>query len=167
MEEVWRECLPNYEASNLGRIRRSAPGRKTHAGRILKQQMLANGYYSVRPTMDGKNKQFYVHDLIAAAFIGPKPDGAHVNHKDGVKANNAKGNLEYTTRKGNMEHAADMGLMARGEAHPGRKLSDERVRQLRADRAAGMSFSRLARKHGVSIATAFNAANGTTWAHVA
>lgn len=166
MMEEWRNSVANYEVSSMGRMRRSTAGRKTFAGRILKQQLLQNGYFSVRPTVDGRNKQFYTHDLIAAAFNGPKPEGAHVNHKDGMKTNNAPSNLEYTSRKGNMEHAAVMGLMARGESHPQRKLDDERVRQLRADRGAGLSFSQLARKHGVSIATAFNAANGHSWAHV-
>lgn len=166
--EEWRPSMvPNYEVSSLGRVRRSAPGRKTYAGRVMKQQRQECGYYSVRPTVEGANVFFYVHDLVAAAFIGPRPAGAIVNHKDADKTNNVWSNLEYTTHAGNMAHAADNGCMAHGEGHPAHKLTDERVRQLRADRASGMSFSKLAAKHGVSIATAFNAANGKTWSHVA
>ncbi len=167
MTEQWREFMPNYEASDVGRIRRSADGRRTHVGRVMKPQLIAIGYLMVRPTLNGKNVSIYVHDAVAVAFIGPKPEGAHVNHKDGNKTNNRADNLEYTTRAGNMAHAAEAGLMVRGQDHPRAKLTDERVRSLRADRTAGLSFSRLAKKYGVSIATAFHAANGTNWKHIA
>jgi hypothetical protein len=166
-DEEWRQLAPNYEVSSLGRVRRSTPGRRTFAGRILKQQAQECGYFSVRPTVDGENTFFYVHDLVAAAFVGPKPDGAIVNHIDTDKHNNRAGNIEYTTHAGNMKHAADNGLMARGEAHPGSKLTADTVRQLRLDRGAGLSFSRLATKHGVSIATAFGVVHRTQWKHVA
>lgn len=165
-EEIWRECLPNYEVSSMGRVRRSAPGRRTYAGKVMSAKLLKIGYYAVSPTIDGKNKTFYVHDLVAAAFIGQKPPGLHVNHIDGDKKNNKPGNLEYVTRKANMEHAGRTGLMVRGEAHPGSKMDESSVRQLRADRSAGLSFSVIARKHGISIATAFNIAGGTLWGHI-
>lgn len=65
----------------------------------------------------------------------------------------------------NMAHAAAKGLMARGGSHPRAKLSVESVRQLRKDREAGISFSRLAQSYGISIATAFNAVKGKNWSH--
>ena len=102
----------------------------------------------------------------AAAFIGAKPEGMHVNHIDGDKTNNATTNLEYVTRKGNMEHAARTGLMVRGATHHQSKLTPATVVQLRQDQSAGMSYSKLAAKYGVSIATAFNAAKGNNWNHV-
>jgi hypothetical protein len=165
--EVWRPSLaPNYEVSDLGRVRRSAPGRRTYAGRVMKPQLMRIGYLSVRPTVAGENVAFYVHDLVAAAFIGPKPPGASVNHIDGAKTNNAPANLEYVTHAENMRHAADAELMVRGEGHPQHKLTEDGVRQVRADRSSGMSFSKLAAKHGISIATAFNVANRKYWSHV-
>lgn len=166
--EEWRPSMvPNYEVSSLGRFRRSAPGRKTYTGRVMKQQLQGGNYLTVRPTVDGRNVIFYVHDLVAAAFHGPRPAGAIVNHRDTDKTNNAQSNLEYTTHAGNMAHAAENGCMVRGEDHHARKLTEDGVRQLRADRAGGMSFSKLAAKHGISIATAFNVANGKYWSHVA
>jgi len=167
MSEQWRDCLPGYQVSNLGRVRRSEPGRKTFAGRVLKAQMMSIGYWSVRPVIDGKNKVFYVHALVAKAFLGVRPDGYSVNHIDGDKANNVPSNLEYVTHAGNMSHAAAAGLMAHGEGHPAAKLNDESVRALRSDRIGGMPFSRLAKKYGISIATAFNVARGTYWKHIA
>lgn len=167
MNEQWREFAPNYEVSDAGRVRRSADGRKTFCGRIMKLQQQRVGYLSVNPTVDGKNVQFYVHDAVALAFIGPKPAGASVNHIDGDKMNNTASNLEYVSHAENMRHASESGLMVHGAAHPAAKLNDDAVRSLRADRVAGLSFSRLARKYGISIATAFYAANGTNWKHIA
>jgi len=53
--------------------------------------------------LDGKN--YRVHRLVAAAFIG-KSD-AEVNHKDGNRSNNYFENLEYCTHEYNMGHGAD------------------------------------------------------------
>ncbi|MEY4713317.1 MAG: hypothetical protein RIS88_2767 [Pseudomonadota bacterium] len=165
--EEWRQSLaPNYEVSSLGRVRRAVAGRKTYAGRVMKQQLLSIGYLSVKPTINGKNVSFYVHDLVAAAFIGQKPEGGRVNHIDGVKTNNAPHNLEYVSHAENMRHAAESDLLVRGEDHHAHKLTEDRVRELRADRSGGMSFSKLAKKHGVSIATAFHIAKGHYWSHV-
>lgn len=165
--EEWRPSMvPNYEVSSLGRVRRSAPGRKTYVGRVMKQQRQECGYMSVRPTVDGANVFFYVHDLVAAAFHGPKPPGQIVNHKDTDKTNNVPSNLEYTTHAGNMAHAAENDRMVKGESHHASKLTEDGVRQLRAERAAGISFSKLAAKHGISIATAFNVATRKYWSHV-
>ena len=53
-----------------------------------------------------------VHSLVALAFIGPRPEGMEVNHKDCDKQNNALNNLEYVTHGENQRHAAQMGRMS-------------------------------------------------------
>jgi hypothetical protein len=166
MNEQWKSCIPGYEVSDRGNVRRSEPGRKTWAGRILKPVVHNIGYEAVRPTVSGKNKHFYIHDLVAAAFIGPKPNGASVNHKNGDKRDNRPSNLEYVSHAENMRHAAETGLMTRGEDHPGSKMTEESVRQLRIDREKGDSFSQIARKHGLSIATAYQIVKRKYWSHV-
>lgn len=167
MTEEWRPCLPNYEVSNLGNVRRSTPGRKTFAGRVLRAQLMTIGYYSVRPTVDGKNVPFYVHDLVAAAFIGPKPEGHSVNHIDGIKRNNWPSNLEYVTHAGNMRHAAEAGLLARGEQHGSSRLTESDVAGIREDRRSGLSYSQIARKRAVAISHAWQIVQGNAWSHSA
>ena len=57
-----------------------------------------------------KNKQHFMHRLIAEAHI-PNPDNYPViNHKDGNKQNNSIDNLEWCTVTHNNKHAYDMGL---------------------------------------------------------
>lgn len=61
------------------------------------------GYYTVKVL----NKDFFVHRLVAFAFLGPPPT-AHawpVHHLDGNPSNNRLDNLRYVTHQENMRHA--------------------------------------------------------------
>lgn len=119
MDEKWVSILDGlYEVSDLGRIRRAMPGRKTWVGRELKAHLIPNGYMQILPTINGKNRNMYVHRLVAEAFIGPCPDGHEVNHIDTNKTNNRADNLEYVTRKGNVQHAIAHGLMPQSVPKP-------------------------------------------------
>jgi hypothetical protein len=111
-DEVWKPVTVcgDYEISNMGRIRRATPGKKTYVGKILKDQKVGSGYRAIRLTMSGKQYQFYIHRLVAIEFIGEVPNGYEVNHKDGDKTNNAVANLEYMTRSQNCIHAIETGL---------------------------------------------------------
>jgi hypothetical protein len=121
--EEWRniaEFQDYYQVSNLGRIRRIHQNNRTTStfiGKILAPSFLRK-YLSVSPSMPSKQrKRIYVHKIVATAFIGVRPEGYEINHKDTVKTNNRASNLEYVTPKGNMQHASKMGLMAAGERH--------------------------------------------------
>lgn len=61
-----------------------------------------------------KHKNKRLHQLVAEAVYGPKPEGMTVNHKDGNKLNNHPSNLEYATHAENIEHATRLGLMPSG-----------------------------------------------------
>jgi hypothetical protein len=49
--------------------------------------------------------------LVAENFIGKRPKGYEINHKDGKKSNNRLNNLEWVTPKENYHHAVKLGLM--------------------------------------------------------
>lgn len=102
MGEIWKD-IPGHEgrlqASDFGRVR---------SLRVLKARPRRNvGYLSVG--LSGTSSG-YVHDLVAKTFIGPKPPGFTVNHRDGNKVNNIPANLEYVTQGQNNEHALIIGL---------------------------------------------------------
>ena len=64
------------------------------------------GYLKVWLYKNGKRKMFYVHRLVAQAFL-ENPDALPmVNHKDFDKTNNDVGNLEYCTARYNMTYSA-------------------------------------------------------------
>lgn len=155
-----------YEVSSLGRVRRAAPGRLTHVGRLLNPVILKIGYPFVRPVVNGKNVGMYVHRLVAEAFLGPCPEGCEVNHKDGDKANPALSNLEYVTHAENMRHASRSMLLVRGESHGGSKLTEADVRSIRSNWKDGQSISSIARARTLSTATVFNIVKRKLWKHV-
>ena len=124
MTETWKS-VPGwetlYEVSDLGRIRSldrpvqqlSRSGNLctvVYKGKVLKQsscggRVKGDRYLSIALAKDNKPKTAYIHHLVAEAFLGPRPDGAEVNHKDCDKTNNALANLEYVSRGENIAHA--------------------------------------------------------------
>ena len=116
MQEEWKGISGFegvYSVSNLGRIRRDIRGSRTYQGKILKPK-LDKGYLRINLN---HSKTFFIHNLVAAAFIGPKPNGLQTNHIDGIKINNKVDNLEYVTDIGNKQHAVNLGLYPKGETH--------------------------------------------------
>ena len=110
MTEEWREVAGYegaYEVSNLGRVR-SLPGGQRH-GIVLKPGHSGRGYLSVSLCIAGVPRTFYIHHLVARAFIGPRPEGLDVCHSDGDFLDNRPQNLRYDTANGNMRDSIAQG----------------------------------------------------------
>lgn len=104
-----------YEVSNLGRVRsfdRIDKIGRLHKGRILKDAKDGGGYPFVGLFKDGVCSKRKVHHLVAEAFLGERPNGYEVNHKDENKTNNCCNNLEYVTRKENLVYGTRMERIA-------------------------------------------------------
>lgn len=101
MKEIWKDIKGYeglYQVSNLGRI-------KSVRKKIIKSPSLAGrGYYRLTLCNNGKNKSFYIHRLVAQAFISNPNNLSQVNHKDENKLNNCVDNLEWTDCKSNINY---------------------------------------------------------------
>src|SRR5258708_14980588 len=64
----------------------------------LRPGLRRDGYRFVALCKNGIVRQPTVHSLVMAAFVGPRPNGAEINHKDGKRQNNILSNLEYVTQ---------------------------------------------------------------------
>lgn len=178
MSEEWR-LLPNgyYAVSSHGRVRRELPGRgRARAGNILKPAKGGPGYLMVSTVPDGEKRQpGYLHHLIAEVFLGPRPHGMQVNHKDGDKTNNHVLNLEYVTPGQNMAHAYRIGLRKPpsvganrnvGASNGMAKLTEEDVRTIRADLVSGKRRAEIAQDFRVCLTVVDYIAQGKRWRHV-
>lgn len=171
MIEEWRTVtdFPNYEISNLCRLRNSR-------GKILRPVYDPSCRY-VRYCMryNGKQLTKNAHRVMWRAFHGEIASGYVLNHKDGNRQNNAMTNLEVVTHKENSQHAVAMGLVKMGDQHHARisakrgdprpaRLTPERVKAIMDEfSAVDVVFTQIAAKHGVSRETVARIFKGKTW----
>lgn len=71
----------------------------------------ARGYLIVDLYKDGQRKKYYIHRLVASAFLENPNNYPQVNHKDEDKENNNVYNLEWCTHSENMIHAYKQGRL--------------------------------------------------------
>lgn len=132
-EEKWKAIAgyEGYAVSNLGRVK----SLKYDKEKILKPYKHRDGYLFVYLYRNGKRKMFYVHRLVASAFI-QNPEGfEQVNHKDENKTNNCVDNLEFCNAKYNNNYgthtrrsaAAQINHPAKSKAVEASRFSDFRT----------------------------------------
>jgi hypothetical protein len=103
MKKSWKD-VPNFdglEASNNGEIRkyRQFIHRRDYINTTCRTA--AGGYTCV--SYGGKT--YFVHELVALAWIPNPKELPFINHKNGNKADNRIDNLEWCTGKHNTLHA--------------------------------------------------------------
>lgn len=74
----------------------------------IKQREDKDGYLKCALSKNGKTKYYFVHRLLAEAFIDNPLDLPQVNHKNGVKNDNRLENLEWVTASQNIRHRIDV-----------------------------------------------------------
>lgn len=163
--EEWRTIpdAKHYEVSNFGRVRSVRGG-----SRMLRQRKHTGGYRQTLLWVNRKPVYRFTHRLVATVFLGvPAEPTLTVNHKDGVKTNNAASNLEWVTQKQNNEHAVAIGLRNPfGEGNALSKLTENNVLAIRRLCVRGRSVAALARKYGVSNSVISEISCGIAWPHV-
>ena len=106
MFEIWKP-IKNYESlyevSSLGNIK----GIKYN--KLLKPYN-DKGYLKISLCKKGKVTKFFVHRLVAEAFLKNELNKPQVNHINGCKLTNTVDNLEWVTCSENHEHAYKLGL---------------------------------------------------------
>ena len=105
INEKWKPVVGYeglYEVSNLGRVKSI----KFNKEKILSLQKDKYGYLRSGFRKMGKFKNYFVHRLVAEAFI-PNPNNYPiVNHKDENPSNNCAENLEWCTVKYNTNYGS-------------------------------------------------------------
>lgn len=104
--EIWLPVVGYegfYEVSSLGRVmslpRQTAKG--FYGGCILKGNKAPSGHVAVMLSKRGNIRRRMVHQLVAEAFIGPRPEGMETRHLNDVADDNRAENLAYGTSHDN------------------------------------------------------------------
>lgn len=102
---IWKsiDFAPSYEVSDTGRVRNTNFNR-SGATKEMSYFDSNNGYKMVGIMVNGKQKSFGVHRLVAQAFIQNPEKLPFVNHLNGDKTDNRVENLEWITNKDNQLH---------------------------------------------------------------
>lgn len=106
----WRAISshPGYEVSESGDVRSRLPWRGTPVPRVVSQVVRPDGRFEVALHTPRPRLRRKVHQLVAEAFIGPRPEGQQTRHLDGNHQNNRLSNLAYGTpsqnRQDQMQH---------------------------------------------------------------
>lgn len=163
---------PSYAVSNLGKVKRIAPGYGTQCGRILKgTRRQRGGYRQVFLGVGATKLPRLVHRLVAEAFIGPRPSALHeVAHCDGNSLNDRANNLRWATHAENMNDASfrKHGTMRSGTSHHRAYINPKIVKCLRKAHATKKrgALAQLAREFGIPYNTAHAAATKKSWNHI-
>ena len=102
--EQWRDVEGYdgmYQVSDLGRVRSKHSGK----WKLMRPRNNGTGYLLVSLYMNGKQKQSYIHRLVAQAFI-PNDDESknQINHRNEDKTENKVSNLEWCSAQYNMTY---------------------------------------------------------------
>lgn len=103
-----RKVIDGYE--DLYEVSQNGEVKSLLKNRLLKPWKHKKGYLVVTLTKDKKHNHFYVHRLVAEAFIPNPKNLPQVNHIDGNKENNCVTNLEWCNDDENRIHAYRNGL---------------------------------------------------------
>ncbi len=170
--EKWSSCeliSKTHLVSDLGRVK-TIPRITSHnipiQERILVQTFTKDGYLAVKLLKNGDAPfSKTVHRLVALIFI-PNPDNKpEVNHKKGIKTDNRRINLEWSTRSENLVHAIKSGLRKCkfGERHLNAKLTNAEVFEICN---SDLNTYDLANKYNIDHTTVSNIKSGFSWSKV-
>jgi len=161
--------VPGYLAGADGRIYSTRTQSGGTDGPLRALSPSKRGRY-LRVALWNRGRPVYcsVHALIAAAFHGPRPDGASlVRHLDDDPTNNKPENVAWGTPKDNGADKVRNGRTVRGEAHWSNKLTLRQATRLKRLAVAGVgTVSGIAEHFGVSRKLVRMIRSGRAWGHV-
>lgn len=129
--EEWRD-IPGYEGlyqiSSSGKVK-SLPKYHSKKDRILKGNIDKDGYIKVRLCLNPRTrKAYFVHRLVAIAFISNEKKFPEIDHINTIKSDNRVENLRWCEHKINMNN--EITVKKRSLSRKGIKFSAETIKKM-------------------------------------
>ena len=132
--ELWKDISGYegiYQASNWGRVKslnriisKSRGRKQIIKERILKPEILFDGYQRVCLCKKGKKKHHRVATLVYEAFVGLVPEGMEIDHINGDNTDNRLNNLRVCTHKENCNNPITRDRQRRANESRSRKVKE-------------------------------------------
>lgn len=116
------EFIPGYVVTRDGRVFSTGTNWRGYGVRELAAQPNSHGYLRVRCLVldearfprEVVRRSFFVHEIVAEAFLPERPPGHEVRHLNGDRTDNRVDNLAWGTRQDNADDREAHGRTARG-----------------------------------------------------
>ena len=172
MPEHWQPVsrYPNYEVSDLGRVRsiRHRTSQGMRGGRLLTPMAHKKwGHCRVKLYRDGVFRRVMVHELVLEAFVKRRPKGRIGRHLDGNPSNNVPSNLAWGTTRQNHQDRERHGRTARGALHGNVKLTESQVIAIRLAVDRKETKTSIAARYGINRTTVSRIARRKSWGWLA
>lgn len=156
--ENWRSIknFPNYEVSDMGRVRHVKTKRIRKPSVSVKGGYLYHNLYDFSGTRKGK----YEHRLVAEAFLPNPLNKKMVIHSNGNKKDNKVSNLKWASDSESAIHSSRMKFFSN------QKLDEEKVKKIWNCLRRGDSLKEIAKKFNVSIGAIGDIKYGKSWKYV-
>lgn len=173
LAETWRKVTGivdgfPYEVSSTGRVR------SLHSCLVKILSPFRTGkrtymYFSVSLSNGPDTKiDRPVHTLVAEAFLGKRPKGKQVHHKNHMGTDNRVENLQWVTPSENVQYAQRAGRRnnTTGEANGFSRLTDKTVKAIRTAVERGATQQSQAILFRVCASTISQIMNRKKWKHI-
>lgn len=158
--------MPEYRAipGHAGYLAGSDGSILGKRGKLLRQFPGIGGYLRFTTFEAGKWQQVSTHVMVCTAFHGRRPEGHYAAHRNGVRTDNRAENLRWLTANGNEADKLKHGRRMQGETHHRHKLTEDQVREIRANYTTPGSI--YARRFRVTDSCVSSVRSRKTWRHI-
>lgn len=159
-----RDTKQQYIISNYGRLFSV----KKNKIKELKKRLNNSGYHSNILSINGKQKSYLVHRMVAFCFIENKKLLPQINHKNGIKTDNYYKNLQWCNASGNVRHSFKNKLQIPmyGEDSHFSKLKTKDVLKIKNLIQKNISIKKISKKFNVSYTAIWLIKKGKTWTNL-